>query len=1146
MGSFSALPRIVPHLLLGVSLSLGQVGCPFFGDDEPTPNQPPTVTIVSPQDGATLQAGVQITLEGTAQDEEDGEITGAALVWTSSVDGTLGTGGTLQVTLSTGDHEITLTATDSDGATGSASVQVTVEVVEETEVDEFANSEGVFTLNGPDGSTYKVRLSGPTTVEVFFEGREGVAEDDDDDQLDEVETEMVEMNLSGTSSIGNVTVRLNSDRESLGEIEETENTEPGRLDVPPFANSGTADSFFDVFFELALPNGMVLHNRDPMRMESVISHKPPASGEAFRAPGPIPLFDENGNDSGFTVGGAANIPNPPPTTVERDEFPESEGRFTLQMPDGNSQEVTVTGPTVVEVFFKGESEGQTLIDTDDDGLDEVATEMVELNLTGSTQMGDVTVRLNPNLPTVGEIEERENTEPGRLDLPPFSNSGTADSFFDVFFEIVLPDGTVLHNGEPKHLETIITHKPPATAEAYEAPDVIPLLNAQGQESGYALGSATHVPDPPPTALEIDDFPESLGTFTLKMPDGNTQEVRLSGPSTVHVFFDGEVEGDAEDDDENGRDEVETELVSLDLSDVTPLGPISVSLNPERTSTGEIEEQTNNTPGLLDIPPFSNTGQADSFFDVFFEIELPDGTVLVNQEPKRLETVITHKPPATGEAYQAPDEIPLFLPDGTQTGYALGDAVHVPDPPPTTVEHDVFEETSARVTLIDPQGNTSEIDLTGPSAADVFFEGEQEGDASDSDEDGLDEVRTELVELDLTGSTPMGDVRVGLNPNRSSVGEIEEQNNNTPGVLDIPPFTDDGDADSFFDVFFEIQVGDGPSMFNHDPKHLETVITHKPPATGETYEAPEVIDLFDASGAPTGYSLGPAQHVPDPPVIEEDEFPSTRAAFDLQGPNGISRIKADGPATVNVLFEGDAEGDARDDDDNGLDEVRTELVELNLTGSSPMGDVTVRLNGNQSSTGVIEEGSNDTPGVLDIPPFSDGGTADSFFDVFFEVELEDGTVMVNQEAKRLETVITHKPPGQGDNYFSPDFIPLFLPDGSQTGYSIGGASHVPDPLIDVDPVFIPFIHTVGQTQCPQDIGSVTVTNLTDASLSGSVSPPFAIEAEQSSFSLAPGGSQQVQLFFTCETQNSFDEHLLLLVSGTRADGQARVLISADIR
>ncbi|NIA11986.1 MAG: PKD domain-containing protein, partial [Nitrospiraceae bacterium] len=94
---------------------------------EPSPNQPTTVTITAPADGSTFSTGDTITFQGSATDPEDGPLTGACLVWTSSIDGQIGTGESFtRSDLSVGTHTITLTATDSQGARGAASVTITV------------------------------------------------------------------------------------------------------------------------------------------------------------------------------------------------------------------------------------------------------------------------------------------------------------------------------------------------------------------------------------------------------------------------------------------------------------------------------------------------------------------------------------------------------------------------------------------------------------------------------------------------------------------------------------------------------------------------------------------------------------------------------------------------------------------------------------------------------------------------------------------------------------------------------------------------------------------------------------------------------------------------------------------------------------
>ncbi|MBC8468184.1 MAG: S8 family peptidase [Planctomycetes bacterium] len=96
------------------------------GVSEPPPNNTPTVSITSPADGSTFDSGATISFLGTASDPEDGDLT-ETLIWTSDKDGKIGTGGSFSTTtLSDGNHTIIATVTDFGGATGSASISITV------------------------------------------------------------------------------------------------------------------------------------------------------------------------------------------------------------------------------------------------------------------------------------------------------------------------------------------------------------------------------------------------------------------------------------------------------------------------------------------------------------------------------------------------------------------------------------------------------------------------------------------------------------------------------------------------------------------------------------------------------------------------------------------------------------------------------------------------------------------------------------------------------------------------------------------------------------------------------------------------------------------------------------------------------------
>ncbi len=92
----------------------------------PDGNTPPEVEITAPVDGTTLSPGTSVEFMGTATDLQDGDLSGS-LSWTSSLDGSLGTGASITTSaLSIGAHTIVVEASDSDSAIGSNSISVNV------------------------------------------------------------------------------------------------------------------------------------------------------------------------------------------------------------------------------------------------------------------------------------------------------------------------------------------------------------------------------------------------------------------------------------------------------------------------------------------------------------------------------------------------------------------------------------------------------------------------------------------------------------------------------------------------------------------------------------------------------------------------------------------------------------------------------------------------------------------------------------------------------------------------------------------------------------------------------------------------------------------------------------------------------------
>ncbi|MDJ0842077.1 MAG: hypothetical protein QNK37_36585 [Acidobacteriota bacterium] len=91
-------------------------------------NTAPSVSITAPANGTTITVGAGLNFTGTATDAEDGTLTGS-LSWSSNIDGSLGSGGSVSATLSVGTHTITASVTDSGGLAGSDSITVTVNPV---------------------------------------------------------------------------------------------------------------------------------------------------------------------------------------------------------------------------------------------------------------------------------------------------------------------------------------------------------------------------------------------------------------------------------------------------------------------------------------------------------------------------------------------------------------------------------------------------------------------------------------------------------------------------------------------------------------------------------------------------------------------------------------------------------------------------------------------------------------------------------------------------------------------------------------------------------------------------------------------------------------------------------------------------------
>lgn len=172
-----------------------------------------------------------------------------------------------------------------------------------------------------------------------------------------------------------------------------------------------------------------------------------------------------------------------------------------------------------------------------------------------------------------------------------------------------------------------------------------------------------------SAVEIDNYNDVAAEIELIGPDGTTQPIPADGTASMNVYFEGPADGDANDSDGDGRDDVKTEMTALNLAGTSPLGAFSVKLRAAPASMGEMEETANNTVGRLDVPPFAPAGTIDSFFDIFVEVDL-GGNKYTTAKPLTVRGDLTHKPAAPCDVLIGQNREELIDAAGNRTGYLI--------------------------------------------------------------------------------------------------------------------------------------------------------------------------------------------------------------------------------------------------------------------------------------------------------------------------------------------------------------------------------------------------------------------------------------------------------------------------------------------
>ncbi|MCK4670393.1 MAG: S8 family serine peptidase [Nanoarchaeota archaeon] len=143
-------------------------------------NDAPAASITAPANASSHYNQSTITFTGTGTDEEDGQLSGASLVWWSSLDGSLGTGTELNVsTLTVGNHTVVLNATDSGSLVASDSITIEITPRDDDSDGLYDNVDTLFG-NADDVdvtgiSSVILKISGNSTVDgVSFSGKQSI------------------------------------------------------------------------------------------------------------------------------------------------------------------------------------------------------------------------------------------------------------------------------------------------------------------------------------------------------------------------------------------------------------------------------------------------------------------------------------------------------------------------------------------------------------------------------------------------------------------------------------------------------------------------------------------------------------------------------------------------------------------------------------------------------------------------------------------------------------------------------------------------------------------------------------------------------------------------------------------------------------
>ena len=166
------------------------------------------------------------------------------------------------------------------------------------------------------------------------------------------------------------------------------------------------------------------------------------------------------------------------------------------------------------------------------------------------------------------------------------------------------------------------------------------------------------------------------------------------------------------------------------------------------------------------------------------------------------------------------------------------------------------------------------DCLGPPTP-IMLEGPTTVARSDPSGELPNVIQTEILAMDLSGQTPFGRMELFESPTLPSLGQVI-----SPGPEDFP-------VDSFFDVFFEVTLNDGPRLRSQEPLHVQAPPVTALPPFGATYQSgpSACVTLFDNNNEPLVSVANVGHTVVPPRFTTEPNNPVTvcRTEFTKCGP-----------------------------------------------------------------------------------------------------------------------------------------------------------------------------------------------------------------------------------------------------------------------